>query len=61
MDNEHKSRDAAEGETSRRDTILLSARASLALIESFFSPREPNAALKRAQKRHTALIVSDNE
>ena len=61
MDDRHESDEAAEDEMSRRETIPLSARASRALIESYLNPREPNAALIRARKRHAVLIVADKE
>jgi len=49
---------AAEETIRRHEIIPLSERASYALIESFFNPREPSDALRRAQQRHTALILS---
>jgi uncharacterized protein (DUF1778 family) len=49
---------AAEETIRQHEVIPLSERASHALIESFFNPREPNDALRRAQQRHAALIVS---
>lgn len=52
---------AAEEIIRRHEVIPLSKRASVALIESFFNPREPNAALRRARQRHAALIVSSEE
>ncbi|GEM_PF-6911460 len=49
---------AAEEAIRRHEVIPLSERASHALIESFFSPREPNAPLRRARQRHAALIAA---
>jgi uncharacterized protein (DUF1778 family) len=52
---------AAEEIIRRHGVIPLSERASAALIESFFNPREPGAALERARQRHVALIASSEE
>lgn len=49
---------AAEEIIRRYEVIPLSERASAALIDSFFNPREPAAALTRARQRHAALIAS---
>lgn len=49
---------AAEETIRQHEVIALSERASYALIESFFNPREPSDALRRAQQRYATLIVS---
>lgn len=49
---------AAEEIIRQHEVIPLSERASHALIESFFNPRAPSDALRRAQQRHATLIAS---
>ncbi len=52
---------AAEETIRKHEVIPLSERASYALIESFFAPREPSEGLLRARERHAALIISSEE